>query len=145
MTAATVRPATDADHDRIAALLSAADLPTQGVRTETKLFVVADVDGTVVGAGGLEAFERAGLLRSVVVADTHRCEGIGTTLCEELRTLAREACVETLFLLTTTAEGFFRDRGYEVVARDDVPASVRATAEFTDLCPASATPMRLVL
>lgn len=50
--------------------------------------------------------------------------------------------VETLYLLTTTAAGFFADRGYERVDRSVVPAPVRGTTQFSTLCPESATVMR---
>jgi amino-acid N-acetyltransferase len=50
--------------------------------------------------------------------------------------------VETLYLLTTTAAAFFARHGYETVERDTVPARIRGTTEFDDLCPDSAVCMR---
>ena len=44
--------------------------------------------------------------------------------------------------LTTTAERFFPRFGFERITRDDVPASVQASIEFREACPASATVMR---
>jgi amino-acid N-acetyltransferase len=47
-----------------------------------------------------------------------------------------------VFLLTTTAEGFFPRFGFEAVRHADVPASVQASVEFQSACPASAIVMR---
>jgi amino-acid N-acetyltransferase len=47
-----------------------------------------------------------------------------------------------VFLLTTTAERFFPKFGFEQIARDEVPASVKASVEFRSACCASAIVMR---
>jgi amino-acid N-acetyltransferase len=48
---------------------------------------------------------------------------------------------EALYLLTTTAEGYFPKLGFERISRGDVPASIQASVEFTSACPASAIVM----
>jgi len=53
--------------------------------------------------------------------------------------------VRELYLLTTTAERFFATRGYAGIERERVPDTVRASAEFSALCPASAVVMRKAL
>jgi amino-acid N-acetyltransferase len=50
--------------------------------------------------------------------------------------------VETLLLLTTTAERFFARRGYAVGPRDAAPLEIRQTPEFAGLCPSSSVCMR---
>ncbi|HUF21287.1 MAG TPA: hypothetical protein VMP00_11095, partial [Burkholderiales bacterium] len=45
--------------------------------------------------------------------------------------------VESLFLLTTTADHFFLDLGYSLASRDNAPSSIQATSQFSSLCPAS--------
>ncbi|QZP36357.1 arsenic resistance N-acetyltransferase ArsN2 [Halobaculum magnesiiphilum] len=133
-----------ADLDRVEALLAANDLPTSDVRTGPGRFYLArDGDGdAVVGAGGVERYGSDGLLRSVVVERSSRGDGYGTALCAALEDRARRESIETLYLLTTTAAGFFERLGYEPLSREHVPASVRSTTEFADLCPSSATCMR---
>ncbi len=64
---AVVRPASAADYDPVIGLLRAADLPTAGLRPQLEDFLVADEDGRVVGAVGLEVYGDAALLRSAVV------------------------------------------------------------------------------
>ena len=130
------------DLDRVEALLAANDLPSRDVRTTPGRFFLARSGTAVVGVGGVEPYGSAGLLRSVVVEESSRGRGYGAALCGALEARARENGLETLYLLTTTASGFFRRIGYEAVDREHVPSSVRRTTEFTDLCPASATCMR---
>ena len=45
--------------------------------------------------------------------------------------------IDTLYLLTTTAERFFAARGYAVVPRHGAPPEIRTTAEFAELCPST--------
>ena len=59
--------------------------------------------------------------------------------------MAREHGVENVFLLTTTAEGFFPKFGFALIQRNDVPRSVQSSVEFHSACPASAVVMRKVL
>jgi amino-acid N-acetyltransferase len=42
-----------------------------------------------------------------------------------------------LYLLTTTADAFFRRLGYEQTARELAPPAIKATREFSSLCPSS--------
>lgn len=137
----TLEPAAPSDLDRVEALLAANDLPSEDVGSGPATFFLASADGEFVGVGGLEQYGDAGLLRSVVVADDARGEGHGTALCAALESRAREAGVAELYLLTTTAAGFFRQCGYEAVDRSAAPEVIQETAEFRELCPDTATCM----
>lgn len=134
----TVEKADAEDLDYVEALLEAYGLPHQDVRTKPECFFVACADGERVGVGGLETHGSNGLLRSVAIAEPHRGRGYGSALCEALEDYARENGVETLYLLTTTASEFFRQRGYDAISRADAPSRIRQTTEFADLCPDSA-------
>ena len=123
-------------------LLAAADLPTEDVQAKPGSFVVALADGRRVGVGGIEQYELAGLLRSVVIDPEFRGEGYGASLCEALEGRARAGGVETLYLLTTTAADFFETQGYERIEQSAAPKDIQQTTEFADLCPDSATCMR---
>ena len=46
--------------------------------------------------------------------------------------------VQRWWLLTTTAEVFFKKRGFVVTPRGGVPTAIAATAEFRGLCPSVA-------
>lgn len=141
----TVRPATEEDLERIEGLLRSNDLPHRDVGDSPGRFLVGLVDDGVVTAAGVEAYGSDGLLRSVVVEESVRGRGYGTALCREIEADAREAGIETLYLLTTAASAFFGRRGFEAIDRTDAPEAIRHTAEFESLCPATATCMRKAL
>ena len=49
-----------------------------------------------------------------------------------------------MYLLTTTAEGWFPRFGFERIAREEVSEAVRGSVEFGGACPATAAVMRRV-
>ncbi len=136
-----LRAARPGDLHRISTLLVEAGLPTAGLPRDLSRFVVAEQDGRVAGAAGLERYGAAGLLRSVVVVAEARNRGVGTALVEKILADSAADGVVDIYLLTTTAERYFRALGFQRVARDEVPAEVRASVEFRDACPGSATVM----
>lgn len=127
------------------ALLLAAALPLDGVAEHFEHFLVIEVAGVVVGAAGLELYGDYALLRSVVVSSERRRVGCGERLIEAIRDEARSRGVRALYLLTTTAETYFAQRGFTRVPRAQIPADVRASREFVEACPASATAMLAAL
>jgi len=135
------------DFAAVRALLAVNGLPVEGVEAGALSLIVArDAAGNVHGAAGCEALGmQAGLLRSVVVAESARGRGLGHALVEAVEAAASaEGCAE-LWLLTTTAADFFARLGYRVTAREQAPAALRATREFSLLCPDSAILMRKTL
>jgi amino-acid N-acetyltransferase len=141
--APTIRLATVRDAEAVEALLSASQLPLDGVRDALECFVLAEDGSRLVGVAGIERCgggEHA-LLRSVAVDSAWRSKGLGRTLVSRAIALAEERGARALYLLTTTAEHYFPGFGFRTVARDMVPADVQGTAEFRGACPASATVM----
>jgi N-acetylglutamate synthase-like GNAT family acetyltransferase len=142
MSTTTIRPATPEDFGAILALLRQASLPTQDLGdTRPVHFWVAEVDGRIAGAGGLEQYGDAGLLRSLVVTPAARGRGLGVELVQTLERAAAGMGISQLVLLTRTSRSFFEHRGYTAIARESAPADVRSSAEFRSLCPASAACM----
>jgi amino-acid N-acetyltransferase len=138
-----IRTATAHDAIGIAALLRSAGLPAiDAAAFRAEHFRVAQRDAQVVGTVGLERYDEHGLLRSLVVAADARGYGVGDALVDALETHARTLGLHALVLLTTTAEPFFRQRGYASIAREAMPASVQRSSEFSSVCPASAVCMR---
>jgi N-acetylglutamate synthase-like GNAT family acetyltransferase/protein-tyrosine-phosphatase len=137
----TLRPASAADLPAIESLRSHAKLPTDGVAGSLDHFIVAEESGAIIGAGGIEVADRAGLLRSVVVHPDHRGQGLGQRLTSRLLVEARERGLETLWLLTETAADFFPAFGFRTVPRAAAPAGLQATAEFSHCCPSTAVTM----
>jgi amino-acid N-acetyltransferase len=142
---ATLRPATDADLPAVERLLTANGLPLTGVRDAFKDFVVAESHGQIVGVAGLEICSDDALLRSVAVSPDWRGKGVGRALVTRTIADAEARGLRALYLLTTTAEDYFQSFGFAKIARENVPAEVRATTEFTTACPASATAMSRAL
>jgi N-acetylglutamate synthase-like GNAT family acetyltransferase len=136
-----VRAAVPGDLAAVERLLTTSGLPLDGVREALPHFVVAEAGDDVVGVAGLEVCCDNALLRSVAVADVWRSRGLGRALVTRVIADAEARGIHALYLLTTTAEHYFPSFGFRQVARDDVPADVRATAEFKSACPASATVM----
>ena len=140
----TIRNATLGDLDIIVGLLTAVDLPTEDVGSSTLAsFVVAELDGTVVGVAGLENYGNYGLLRSVAVAPVQRNKGIAKKLTHATLERAAVGRIGEVYLLTTTADKYFTRHGFLPVERIEVPDEIKSTAEFSSLCPDSAVVMRL--
>lgn len=138
----SITPAMAGDAGAIANLLIASALPLDGALACLDTAVVARADDRVVGCAALELYGPDALLRSVAVDEALRGRGLGRRLTAAALDMASQAGASTVYLLTTTAEAFFHDLGFERVARDVVPAAVRGSVEFTSACPATAAVMR---
>ena len=139
--AALLRPASTADLPAVERLLADSALPLDGVREALHSFVVAEAGQDIVGVAGLEVCCDNALLRSVAVRPEWRSRGVGRELVTRVIANAESRGLHALYLLTTTAERYFPSFGFHQVARADVPADVRETAEFREACPASAVVM----
>ena len=133
------------DLNAVLGLLADASLPREGVAEHFQHFLVARADGSVVGAVGMEPYGLSVLLRSLVVAPSHRGRGLGRTLTERLLQEARKQRAQRVFLLTDTAEEFFRKFGFKPIARDEADAAVQESVEFRTACCESTACMRLDL
>jgi amino-acid N-acetyltransferase len=92
----------------------------------------------LIGVVGLEVYGTVALLRSLAVAPDGQGRGLGSALLAHAERAARQRGVQALYLLTTTAEAFFVQRGYVRIPREAAPPILRQTAEFAALCPVSA-------
>jgi amino-acid N-acetyltransferase len=137
--------ATADDLDAIKQLLTDNQLPTAGVDEHWKTFIVARDAGVVVACGGSEAHEFAALLRSVAVHPNYRSLGIGRKIVRQLLDRLASRGIREFYLLTTTAQEYFRKRGFKVIDRDEVHPQLLGSAEFQGACPSSAVCMRLVM
>lgn len=127
------------DEGLIKELLAAYDLPYQDLTaTLIENFLVLRNEGNLVGCAGLEFYGDAALLRSVALRHSFRNKGLGARLLSEIERAAYGRRVRTLYLLTTTANGFFTRHGYETVDRSSAPETIRNSQEFQSLCPSTA-------
>jgi amino-acid N-acetyltransferase len=144
----TIERARPEDMEEVYALLRRSDLPVEGLEEHASHTLVARGGthaGEVLGSAALEMYGRYALLRSVAVDERLRGQGIGQRLTRAALDLARHESVKHVYLLTETAAGFFPRFGFAPVAREDVPAPVHQSLEFTTLCPASSLIMGLNL
>lgn len=145
MTTLQLAPATLADLPAVLDLLTESDLPHDGLADHFDAAVVARDGATVVGCAALELYGEAALLRSVAVAARMRGQGLGRELTTAALELARARGVRRVYLLTTTAEGYFPSFGFAPITRAEVEPAVQASVEFTGACPASAAVLALTL
>ncbi len=136
-----IREAAERDLNAVESLLSANNLPLDGVKENFSSFVVAEDEGEIAGAIGLEKFGSVALLRSAVVSSDYRGSGVGRRLVERLLEGAERDGIEELFLLTTTAEKYFPRFGFARTTRSAVPAAMKASPEFQGACPDTAVVM----
>lgn len=139
-----IRTAEPADEIAARKLLDACGLSTLGLEEQYGGgYVAAEDEGEIVGLAGIEVHGVHGLLRSVAVAPSRRAAGLGAELVHNRIQWAREQGIESIYLLTTTASEFFRRYGFEVVSRDEAPAEICASKEFSEMCPSTAVFMKL--
>jgi len=141
----TIRRAGEGDFGGVKSLLEEGGLPILGVAEHFDSFLVAEWDGRLVGAIGLEYYGDTGLLRSTVVDQALRGTGIGAMLYARLLELAHARGIRRLILLTNTAESYFAAKGFRSIDRTLLTGPVTSSVEFTDACPSHAVCMELVL
>lgn len=133
-----IQSAATSHFTRIFSLLQQYQLPTDDIFPEQMPFWVA-VDGeTVVGAIGLEPYGADALIRSMVVHPGYRGRQIATALLQKAEAHAKQQGVQSLFLLTETAAGFFEKNNYLHMDRMAAPDAIQQTSQFRFACPASA-------
>jgi amino-acid N-acetyltransferase len=140
MTIDIVRPRME-DLEAVHELLLGNGLPIDGLADHLAHAYVARHDGRIVGVAALEAYADGGSLRSVAVSPDFRGTGVGRRLVERVIDLARSKQLSVIYLLTTTAAGYFPKLGFVTVSREQVPPGVRQSIEFTTGCCASAVVM----
>jgi amino-acid N-acetyltransferase len=120
------------------ALLQAQELPASDITDDhLEHFFFVGSDSSPTGLVGLEIYGADALLRSLVVGENARSKGLGTALVEHAEQYAASRDVRSIYLLTITAEAFFKRLSYQRIDRSAAPPSIERTREFASLCPAS--------
>ena len=133
------------DLNQLRESLSEAGLPYDDISEPGLQFYRFEVDGNRVAYGGLEGSGPDLLLRSMVVCEPRRGEGLGKAVLSELERYAISQGAVRLHLLTQSAAGFFAANGYELLDKGEAPVVISQTAQFKHLCPASASYLRKTL
>ena len=130
------------DKAAVVSLLQQGNLLTDDLPIDLPDFVIAKEQDTYIGVAGLERFGTIALLRSVAVDPSYQGKQVGAQLVGQLLETAKSAGLAELYLITTTADRYFERHGFNTVPRQDVPAAIQQTQQFSDLCPSSAIVMK---
>ena len=122
-------------------LLQKNNLPTEDLNGNTKLFGTYE-DEELIGIAGIELYGENALIRSVCVDEAYRSQGMAEILIEHIEQYARHKDACNLFLLTTTAENYFKRKGFVKIDRNAVPENVQLSTEFSSVCPTSAAVLK---
>ncbi|MDX1451863.1 MAG: amino-acid N-acetyltransferase [Oleiphilaceae bacterium] len=90
---------------------------------ELDYFLVDVRDNAIIGCAALYPFpsQQAGELSCFAVHEAYRREGRGDKLLAAIVDRAKAMNLQRLFVLTTKTEHWFRERGFEPVAADQLP------------------------
>ena len=113
-------------------------LPCDDIDLRGNQFFLYYIGGALAGCGGLEFHGRHVLLRSVAVAPELRGKRYGIAIVEDLIKKAKSESTSSISLLTETAPSFFEKLGFTKVPRDNAPQEIKASSEFSSVCPVSA-------
>jgi amino-acid N-acetyltransferase len=128
--------------EQVIGLLEAEKLPGADLPENLYNFFVAIGDGKVIGVAGMEVYGKYGLLRSVAVLPNHRGLGIAAKLIGHITLLGNQKGLSELYLLTETAPEYFKNKGFVQIGREEVPAELQISSEFSHVCPVSAIVMK---
>jgi len=130
------------DFEKVVGLLAESELDISDLKQPSiRLFQIGE-NGQIAGVGALEIYGNQALLRSVAVKKDFRGHGIGKMLVGQIEKAAILSGIRSLYLLTTTASGFFQSLGYLQINRDEFAEPLKQTAQFSGLCPISAVCMK---
>ncbi len=134
--------AASADEPRIKRLLADSNLHHQDITPRhLSHFLMARDGAQLAGVVGIEIYRDCALLRSLAVESAYRRKGLASALVARIEDYAASLNVDSVYLLTMTAEDFFATRGYQRSARESAPPALQQTTEFQELCPVSAVCM----
>ena len=133
-----IREATLDDLSGIVELLSALEhvgtvlvRPREELEADLARFCVIVRDGTVIACAALHQFPNGvAEIASLAVHPDYRNAGQGDTLLEFLHARAREENITTVFVLTTQAEHWFRERGFRLGELADLPQGKRELYDY---------------
>ena len=130
---------------QIIELLAAEKLPIADLPETLDNFIVAIANAEVIGVAGVEIYGNYGLLRSVAIRHDFRSQGIAAKLLRRVESLGSLKGLTEIYLLTETAAEYFERKAYQRVTRDEVPAAVQDSSEFSHVCPQSAIVMKKLI
>ena len=126
-------------------LLKECHLPVSDIEPDKQSFIVAEYEGKMIGCAGMEIYGETALFRSLAVRLNYRNLKTGKELTGKVMELGGKNGIHELYLLTTTADGFFQQLGWKVTDRNNVPPAITGSLEFASICPSTAICMSYTL
>lgn len=141
--AITVSGVRSEEETAVKQLIAENNLPVEDITTEKlKYFLALRKGNQILGVVGLAVANENALLRSLVVAKAFRGKGFAQKLLKAVQKFALTIGVHRLYLLTSTAETYFKRHGFEEIDRQAVPSTIQDTQEFLKLCSDEAVCLR---
>ena len=123
-------------------ILASNGLPTDDL-SQPHLWFFSYQDGVRIGTLGLEHYGSIGFLRSLSILPEFHARGLGKQVVNQLIADREALGLAERYLMTTDAEGFFSNLGFQRVERSAVPENIKQTQQFSSICPSSAVVMKL--
>ena len=125
-----LRRARRGDLPAITDVIVNANLPPLFIEEFAEGFAVAEQQGAIIAAGGLEIYGNAGFLRSIAVTQEGRGLGLGREITKLLIADARAAGISDIYLFTQDAVLFWQHMGFAGVPMDAWPEAARANWQY---------------
>lgn len=127
--------------EEVLPLLEENNLPVCDIKKESLVNFFALYEKELLcGIVGLEIYGNNALLRSLCASS--KAKGVGSILLSHIEQFCKDNKIDTLYLLTTTAEKYFLKKGFRVSKKETTPQSIQNTQEFSSVCPCDAVCMK---
>ncbi len=136
-----IRKATQNDYMAIIHLLLSNQLPSLDIHSLNIELFVGLHHQEIIATLGIEKYDDVALVRSFCVQEAFRSQRIGEAMLQYLFQHCQYENIQSLYLLTTTAENYFKRYGFKTIERATVPVVIQQTKEYSSLCPSSAIMM----
>lgn len=107
--------------DIVSELLQQNNLSTEGITEKNVQFFAMYEEEIVLGIGAFTVCGEFAMLRSVCINHRYQKRGLGNVLCNQLFIKAKELGLENIYLLTDTAERFFKKQNFNRIKREELP------------------------
>lgn len=133
-----IRKANQNDYRAIIHLLLSNQLPSSDIHASHVELFVGVHHQELIATIGIETYDSVALVRSLCVKEAFRSQHIAEAMLQYLFQHCQDENIQSLYLLTTTAEHYFKRYGFETIERACVPMAIQQTQEYSSLCPSSA-------
>lgn len=115
-------------------LLKTVGLPYEDLTLDGHILLGYFDHEEIIGTGALEIYGDYALLRSLAVNNKLRGKSLGSRITDDLIDQAKKNNIKNIYLLTESAKLFFKRKGFNDISRENVPAEVKSSTEFSEIC-----------